>query len=81
MTLRWADTPHMGKSGFVQSRLHLAPWPSVAAVVEFHAPVYYVEITRHVRGYVQAQHDGPMAFNSLEDAKAWATVVVRMGTS
>lgn len=78
--LVWSDAPALGRSGFVQSRLmgyvQGSDFPMVEmAEIEFHAPTYYVNITRHVRGYVQAQYDGPMQFSNLDAAKAWAVAV------
>lgn len=77
--MHWIDTPKIGCSGFVQSRL-TDYIRGTLALIEFHAPTYYVEITRHVKGYVQAQYDGPAQFRSLEEAKAWTQAVVRLTT-
>jgi len=74
--MKWVDVQNGMRSGFVQSRLmhnHLE-----LADIEFHAPIYYVNLTRHVKGYVDNQLNGPQQFRSLEEAKAWATVVARM---
>lgn len=81
--LVWRDGDAIGKSGFVQARLmgymRGLDFPFVElAEIEFHAPIYYVNLTRHVKGYVKAQHDGPAQFKSLEEAKAWAVAVVGM---
>jgi hypothetical protein len=81
--LYWFDTPEVGRSGFVQSRLKgctlNSEFPMLElAAIEFHAPIYYVNITRHVKGYVQAQLDGPAQCATLEEAKAYATALVRL---
>ena len=77
--MRWLNTPHIGFSGFVQSRLMTARYPMlVFAEIEFHAPIYYVNLTRHVKGYVDNQLNGPQQFRTLEEAKAWATTVAAM---
>ena len=77
--MRWDDTPAIGRSGFVQCRLKSThwPWPELAEI-EFHAPIYYVNLTRHVKGYVDNQLNGPQQFRTLEEAKAWATIVAAM---
>jgi hypothetical protein len=74
--MKWITTPSLRQYGFVQARLmhnHLE-----LAEIEFHAPIYYVNLTRHVAGYVDNQLNGPAQFRSLEEAKAWATVVCAM---
>jgi hypothetical protein len=81
--LHWFDTPEVGRSGFVQTRLkgcmHNSEFPMVElADIEFHAPIYYVNITRHVKGYVQSQLDGPPQCATLEEAKAYALALVRL---
>ena len=77
--MRWQESDNIGRSGFVQCRLKSThwPWPELAEI-EFHAPIYYVNLTRHVKGYVDNQLNGPQQFRTLEEAKAWATVVARM---
>lgn len=77
--MRWQNSQSIGQSGFVQCRLRTSdfPWLELAEI-EFHAPIYYVNLTRHVKGYVDNQLNGPAQFRSLEDAKAWATVVCAM---
>jgi hypothetical protein len=78
MNARWCDSLSLGRSGFVQSRLMTTNFPTLhLAEIEFHAPVYYVTLTRHVKGYVDNQLNGPQQFRTLEEAKAWATVVAR----
>ena len=80
--MRWRESDNIGRSGFVQCRLISTAWPFLElAAIEFHAPIYYVSITRHVAGYVDNQLNGPQQFRTLEEAKAWATVVARMSTN
>lgn len=77
--MQWVDTPRIGSTGFVQSRLVADKFPYLTYVeIEFHAPIYYANITRHVAGYVAQQRDGPIEFRSLKEAKAWAVVTARM---
>lgn len=70
-------------SGFVQCRLmgYLsgAAFPFVElAEIEFHAPIYYVNITRNVKGYVDEQLNGPAQFRNIDEAKAWAVAMVAL---
>lgn len=79
--LVWRTSDAIGKSGFVQARLMGyqlgADFPFVElADIEFHAPIYYVNITRHVKGYVDAQLNGPPQFRNIDEAKAWAVAMV-----
>lgn len=69
----WHDSPSLGKSGFVQSRLFRVRHDSYAqlAEVEFHAPIYHVSF--QVRGLHTTQSP---EFKSLEEAKGWAAAVV-----
>lgn len=79
MNARWNDSHNEGRSGFVQSRLITTKYPTlVLADIEFHAPIYYVNITRHVKGYVDAQLNGPPQCRTLEEAKAVAVALVRL---
>lgn len=79
MKARWCDSLNIGFSGFVQTRLRTTGSPTLClAEIEFHAPIYYVTLTRHVKGYGVNQLNGPQQFRDLEEAKAWATVVARM---
>lgn len=79
MTLTWFDTGNIGRSGFVQARLYSTTYPVLElAAIEFHAPTYYANITRHVKGYVEQQHAGPAEFTSMDDAKAWALAIARL---
>jgi len=73
--MRWADTEQLGRSGFVQSRLHLNPWPSEIAEIEFHAPQYCVSFLPH-RVPVRNLPAGFHYFDTLAEAKAWAATVV-----
>ena len=76
MNARWNDTHRIGSSGFVQSRLVTTKFPTlVLAEIEFHAPVYYAGLTRHVKGYVDAQLNGPAQFRDINEAKAWAVAM------
>ena len=73
----WERSNAYGASGFVQCRLMQGSYPNVVlADIEFHAPIYYVNITRHVKGYVDAQLNGPPQFRGIEEAKAWTAAMV-----
>ena len=77
MKAHWKYSPSLKRSGFVQCRLLQDDYPwNELAIVEFHAPNYYVEITRNVKGYVEFQHNPPPTFQSLESAMRWATAIV-----
>jgi len=75
----WELSKAYGASGFVQCRYMSGGYPNlVLAEIEFHAPVYYVNITRHVAGYVDEQLNGPAQFRNIEDAKAWTQAMVAL---
>lgn len=75
----WHRSSAYGASGFVQCRLMQGGYPNlVLAEIEFHEPIYYANITRHVKGYVEAQHSGPARFRNIEDAIAWSQAVVAL---
>lgn len=77
--MRWLNTLALGHSGFVQARLETSGFPPlVLAEIQFHAPDYCVYITRHVKGYVDNQRNGPPRFRSIKEAKAWAIAAVRL---
>lgn len=79
MNARWNDTHRVGSSGFVQSRLVTTKFPTlVLAEIEFHAPVYYVGLTRHAAGYVDSQLNGQPQCRTLEEAKAVAVALTRL---
>lgn len=79
MNARWHDTQSIGMSGYVQSRLVTTKFPTlVLAEVEFHAPIYYVNITRHVAGYVDNQLNGAPHCRTLDEAKAVAVALARL---
>lgn len=73
----WERSNAYGASGFVQCRLMQGGYPNnVLADIEFHAPIYYVNITRYVKGYVNTQIEAPAQFDNIEEAKAWAVAMV-----
>lgn len=75
----WVNTPNKGRSGFVQSRLYCGSYPNLTlAEIEFHAPIFYVNITRHVKGYVDTQLNGPPKFDNITEAKDWAVAMVSL---
>ncbi len=75
----WERSNAYGLSGFVQCRLMQGSYPNVVlADIEFHAPTYYVNITRHVKGYVESQLEGPAQFDNIEDAKSWTQAMVAL---
>lgn len=75
----WERSSAYGASGFVQCRYMSGGYPNIVlADIEFHAPIYYVNITRHVKGYVDCQLNGTPQFRSIDDAKAWAQAMVAL---
>lgn len=78
--LYWFDTPEVGRSGFVQSRLkgcmHNSEFPMVElAEIEFHAPSYYIRFHRMSGA---TGHEERTEFPTLEDAKTYAIALVRL---
>lgn len=79
MNACWHDTHSKGVSGFVQSRLVTTRYPTlVLSEIEYHAPIFYVNITRHVKGYVDSQLNGPPQCRTLDEAKAVAVALARL---
>lgn len=75
----WELSKAYGASGFTQCRLMSGGYPNLElASIEFHAPIYYVNITRHVAGYVDAQLREPIQFRDIEEAKGWAVAMVAL---
>lgn len=73
----WELSKAYGASGFVQCRYMSGDFPNLElASIEFHAPIYYVNITRHVAGYVDCQLREPNEFRNIDEAKAWAVAMV-----
>ena len=77
--MKWEVSAAKGKSGWVQCRLFSDEYPYLEmASIEFHAPIYYVNITRHVKGYVESQLNKPIESKTLDEAKAYAVALVRL---
>lgn len=78
--LDWFDTPQLGRSGFVQTRLkrwaQSTDFPMLElAEIEFHAPSYYIRFHRMSGA---TGHDESTEFPTLEEAKAYAAALVRL---
>jgi hypothetical protein len=81
-SLRWRDTPSVGRTGFVQSRLLWndpdGEFPSQEVATVTRHGHYYVEFTRFAPKEVVEDwrtHEGTQ-FESLEEAKAYAMALV-----
>lgn len=75
----WELSKAYGASGFVQCRYMSGNYPNIElADIEFHAPIYYVNISRHVKGYVEYQFKEPTTFRDIEEAKAWTQAMVAL---
>lgn len=78
--MRWRDTEKVGRSGFVQSRGYITRYweddHTEVVEIEYHAPNYTVEFMQpnNRNNYP----NGFQHFKSLDEAKAWATAIVRL---
>ena len=74
MSPRWINTPHVGRSGFVQAYLK---YHVEVAEIQYHAPQFIAQFYTHKMRPAQLP-EGFHYFDTIEDAKAWAVAVARM---
>ena len=91
MTMRWVDTAHYNRSGFVGSRLfgpikregprkHWEDFERNLAEIGRYGATYYLDFTRFAPLELQVGDNYIREFNSLEEAKAYATALITLNT-